>query len=263
MAQPETKRQKTEASYELLYWPGIPGRGEFVRLAFEASGAPYTDVGNEVKDGARQVIKASTEDVKGGNPPGFAPPALRAYGAGRDGKDLLIHQTPNILLYLGPKLGLVPDDEPGRLWVNELTLTALDLNNEAHNTHHPIAHMAYYEEQKDEAVKNAKEFREARIPKYFSYFESVLKNNEKSGGGRYLVDDKLTYADTAVFHVVDGLSFAFPKEIEAVKKDYPLLFTKLYDGVKSEQRLKDYLASDRRKPYSMGIFRHYPELDRQ
>ena len=144
MAQPDAKRQKTEPTYELLYHPGVPGRGEFIRLAFEVSGTPYREVGIE-KDGARKIIKASLDEVKNGNPPGFAPPALRASGAGRDGKDLVIHQTPNILLFLGPRLGLVPEDESGRLWVNELTLTALDLNNEAHDTHHPIAVMAYYE----------------------------------------------------------------------------------------------------------------------
>jgi glutathione S-transferase len=31
-------------SYELHYWPSIQGRGEFVRLALEAAGAPYVDV---------------------------------------------------------------------------------------------------------------------------------------------------------------------------------------------------------------------------
>jgi glutathione S-transferase len=30
--------------YELYYWPSIPGRGEFVRLALEQAGAPYLDV---------------------------------------------------------------------------------------------------------------------------------------------------------------------------------------------------------------------------
>ena len=30
--------------YELYYWPGIQGRGEFVRLALEAAGAEYVDV---------------------------------------------------------------------------------------------------------------------------------------------------------------------------------------------------------------------------
>jgi hypothetical protein len=31
-------------AYELYYWPGIQGRGEFVRLALEEAGADYTDV---------------------------------------------------------------------------------------------------------------------------------------------------------------------------------------------------------------------------
>ncbi|MBO6686674.1 MAG: hypothetical protein JJ925_17405, partial [Parvibaculum sp.] len=33
--------------YELFYWPGIPGRGEYVRLALEEAGAPYIDVARE------------------------------------------------------------------------------------------------------------------------------------------------------------------------------------------------------------------------
>lgn len=70
-----------------------------------------------------------------GNPPVFSPPALRVSGKGRNGA-LVISQTPNILLYLGEKLGLVPDDEAGKLYVNQLTLTALDLDNEIHDTHH-------------------------------------------------------------------------------------------------------------------------------
>ena len=30
-------------SYEFYYWPGIQGRGEFVRLALERAGADYVD----------------------------------------------------------------------------------------------------------------------------------------------------------------------------------------------------------------------------
>jgi hypothetical protein len=30
--------------YELYYWPGIQGRGEFVRLALEEAGAEYVDI---------------------------------------------------------------------------------------------------------------------------------------------------------------------------------------------------------------------------
>ena len=31
-------------AYELYYWPGIQGRGEFVRLALEEAGADYIDI---------------------------------------------------------------------------------------------------------------------------------------------------------------------------------------------------------------------------
>ena len=30
--------------YELYYWPGVQGRGEYVRLALEFAGAKYVDV---------------------------------------------------------------------------------------------------------------------------------------------------------------------------------------------------------------------------
>src|SRR6202034_1371201 len=40
-----TIRQKAALMrYELYYWPSIPGRGEFVRLALEEAGADYVDV---------------------------------------------------------------------------------------------------------------------------------------------------------------------------------------------------------------------------
>jgi glutathione S-transferase len=59
------------------------------------------------------------------------------------------------------------------------------------------------------------------------------------------------------------LHFAFPNELKAREKDYPLIFTKFYPGIKEEKGLKEYLASDRRMKFSNGIFRYYPELDRQ
>ena len=44
--------------YELHYWTGIQGRGEFVRLALEAAGADYVDVarGPEAQGGANEGV---------------------------------------------------------------------------------------------------------------------------------------------------------------------------------------------------------------
>jgi hypothetical protein len=47
-----TKKARTHPTYELLYHPGkLPGRGEFIRLAFEAAGVSYKDVSNEQENG--------------------------------------------------------------------------------------------------------------------------------------------------------------------------------------------------------------------
>jgi glutathione S-transferase len=196
------------------------------------------------------------------NPPIFAPPALRVPNAGKNGAPLLISQTPSILAYLGDKLGLAGTDDAEKAWVLSLTLTALDWNNEAHDTHHPIASAEYYEAQKEEALKKAKDFREVRVPKFCGFFERVLKGNAE-GGGKWLVGEKLSYADTTLWHVLSGLLFAFPKEMEARKGEFPTLFASFFPNVQEQNGVKEYLASDKRQKFSMGIFRHYPELDRQ
>jgi len=205
MASPEPKGQKKHPTYTLLYHPGIPGRGEFVRLAFEATGIPYSDAGNESKERVGEIYAACSPKStgEGGNPPCFAPPMLRVDTGGNGGETFLISQTSNILLYLGPILGLAGEQEVDRYHINQLTLTALDLNNEVHDTHHPIATMKTYEEQKDSALLKSQDFRENRIPKFFSYFERTLKGNER-GHGHHLIGNKLTYADLTLWQVIDG-----------------------------------------------------------
>lgn len=265
------KKQRTRPTYTLLYHPGIPGRGEYIRLALEASNTPYTDLAVEKKDGYAEVQQACMNkglESEAGNPPIFAPPALRIVGGRDDGGTLVISQTPNILDYLGGRVGMAGDagKEDEKYFVAEVALTALDLSNEVHDSHHPVAVALYYEDQKEESLRRAKDLRENRIPKFFSYFARTLKHNaEKSGQGRYLVSDRLTYADTTVWQVLDGLYFAFPKEMAARKEEeeFRELLGPFYDGVKEEKGIKEYLASGRRMEYSMGLFRRYPELDRQ
>ncbi|KAF8920551.1 glutathione S-transferase-like protein [Mucidula mucida] len=265
MAETRPSKIRKTTPYKLFYWPGIPGRGEFVRLAFEYTGTPYV----EASDPAKLLPTITNAKNTGGAPPAFAPPALEL-PSGR-----VICQTPSILNYLAPTLGLagwdkeekLDDDEKEeiRACVNQVVLTALDLNNEIHDSHHPIATSLYYEDQKPAAAERAKDFRALRLPKYFKYFEDVLAANpanKDNADGPFCVSKYTTTADLAVSHVVEGLMFAFPKRMTALRDSgkYPLVF-KLHERVNAGDGIKAYLASERRKPFSMGTFRHYPELD--
>ncbi|KAL6895466.1 glutathione transferase [Trichoderma longibrachiatum] len=257
---PETRRaSKTGPEYELIYWPGIPGRGEVVRLLFEEAGVPYKDTAKG--SGAVPTVLAhsapeSTGDAS--NPPTFAPPVLR-HG------ELVINQLPNILLYLAPRLGLGPASGNGVYHLNELALTILDgLLAEVHETHHPIATDQYYDEQKDEAKKRARAYREARLPKFLGYLQRVLDGEAsgRGGGGGGWLYGEFTYVDLVLFQCLDGTKYAFPKTVEKLKKTgkYDGVF-KLYDAVRERPKIKAYLESDRRVGYADGIWRYYPELE--
>jgi glutathione S-transferase len=235
--------------YELYYWPSIQGRGEFIRLALETAGAAYVDVARE--DGGMQRMMALMQGDELARPP-FAPPFLR------DGP-LLIAQAAEILLHLGPKLGLAPSDEAGRLWAHQLQLTVTDFLSDIHDTHHPIASSLYYEDQKPEAKRRTADFLENRAPKYLGYFERVLVRNPE--GRTHLVGRALSYVDLSLFQVIEGLRYAFPRAMTGLERDIPHLVT-LHDAVAVTPKLKAYLASPRRIPFNeQGIFRRYPELD--
>lgn len=233
-------------SYELFYWSGLQGRGEFVRLALEEAGIKYIDHAKHA--GGDDKLMRLMESKSVDHPP-FAPPFLKA------GK-LLIGQTANILLYLGQHHKLAPKDEARRLWVHQLQLTIADLVSEAHDTHHPIAGSLYYEDQKKEAKARAQHFREERIPKFLGYFERILKAN-----GDWLADVRISYADLSLFQVVAGLNYAFPKAMKREAKKVPHVM-RLYERVSQRPRIKAYLKSKRRIAFNeSGIFRKYRELD--
>ncbi|MDD1451717.1 glutathione S-transferase [Sphingomonas sp. H160509] len=232
-------------AYKLWYWPSLQGRGEFVRLALEGAEIAYEDCARGVGE---EGLLADLNDRTGRTP--FAPPYLELDG-------LVIAQVANILMYLGERHGLAPSNMADRLWLNQLQLTIADLVAEVHNVHHPVAMMDYYDDQKSEAARAAKQFREARMPKYLGHFEDAAQANP----GDWLIDHKWTYADTSLFQVIEGLRYMFPKRMKTLESDYPNL-VRIHDQVAELPGIKAYLKSDRRLAFNTdGIFRAYPELD--
>lgn len=238
--------------YRLFYWPEIQGRGEFIRLTLEEAGAEYADVARESGKGLGvAALMRFLNDRKAPHPP-FAPPFIQA---GR----LVIGQTANILQFLGPRHGLAPKDEAGRLWTHELQLTLADFLVEIHDTHHPIGSGLYYEDQKKEARRRTADFLDNRLPKFLGYFEGLLARNKR--GKPHLAGAKLTYVDLSMFQMIAGLSYAFPRAMARAARSYKRLFA-LHARVQERPGIAAYLASERRIPFNdMGIFRHYAELD--
>lgn len=242
-------------TYRLYYWPGIQGRGEFVRLALEEAAAPYVDVARtaggmaammRILGGGRADQGPRREHLP------FAPPFLQA---GRR----LIGQTANILLFLGARHRLAPGTEDGRLWTHQLQLTIADFIVEVHDTHHPIASSLYYEDQKPAARRRAADFLAHRVPKFYGYFERVLALNPR--GSRFLVGGRLTYADLSLFQVVAGMRYAFPRTAAKVERRHRRV-SELHARVAERPHIAAYLASERRLAFNEdGIFRHYAELE--
>jgi glutathione S-transferase len=233
-------------TYKLWYWTGIPGRGEFVRLALEAAGVPYRDMAREFGD------RALIEDMS--LRPGFAPFAP-PYVIDED--DFCIAQVAHILAYLSDKHGFGAGDLPTDLHLIQLQLTISDMVAEVHATHHPIAGDLYYDDQKAAAAENAKHFRKTRIPKFLDHFEAALAVNE----GPFVLGDRLSHADTSLFQLIEGLYYAFPKRMKHLAEDYARLH-QVRDAVAALPGIAAYLASERRLAFNEdGIFRHYPELD--
>jgi glutathione S-transferase len=232
-------------SYDLWYWPNIQGRGEFVRLVLEGAGIPYRDRARE--EGAEALMQDMAAR-RGFGP--FAPPYLV------DG-DFAIAQVAHILAWLTDRHGLGAGSLETDLQLIQLQLTVTDLVAEAHNVHHPVAADKYYHEQKAEALRAATSFRSARMPKYLDHFEAALKVHE----GPFVLGAKWSPIDTSLFQLIEGLTYAFPRRMAALKPRYPLLHD-VHDAVAQIDGIAVYLSSDRRIPFNEdGIFRRYPELE--
>ncbi len=220
---------------ELFYWGGIPGRGEFVRLLYEDCRADYIDVGRE--PGGTECVQAMREH-------GFAPPIVRR-------GNTVISQTALICDELASRFGCV--DPSIRRSAFQRQLTLLDLVTEVHETHHPHGMTFAFEEQITAARIRTRAFLSERLPKWLGYLERSL--TAAAGTWQF---EKFCYADLSLFHVVEGLRFAFPTPMSGAV--IPRI-RELCEAVTERPNVAAYRSSARWIPFNNhGIFRNYEHV---
>lgn len=248
-----------DAAYALYYWPGLPGRGEFVRLVLEQAEVAYDDVARRpASEGGGPGAVSRELAREGASLRPLAPPILIDPHA--VGGELRLAQMPNICAYLAARHGLVANDERSRFEAMQIQLTIADLIAEVHDTHHPLGSSLYYADQKPEALRRSEQFVRARLPKFLGYFEALVQANA-AGEGHHLIGGATSYVDLSMNQLLRGIDYAFPRAMAKLAPTLPGLAA-LREQVDALPNIAAYRASPRCLPFNEnGIFRRYPELD--
>eukprot|EP00803_Ostreobium_quekettii_P004045 evm.model.scf_373.2 EVM.evm.TU.scf_373.2 scf_373:16611-19768(+) len=183
----------SQEEWHLFYWPGIKGRGEFVRLMFEEAGVPYVDVGNGPQ-GMDAVIAYFYRGGQTSGLPACSPPAIQK-------GDFSLCNTPAIMSYLGKAFGMGPATKEGEAHVDQILAIVTDAISEGRLAYHPKDFYASHKTQVEESKPYIAQYVAKRVPKYMSYFESVLAHSGKG----FFVGDSITAADIAVFHYLQAV----------------------------------------------------------
>ncbi|KAK9767033.1 hypothetical protein K7432_003468 [Basidiobolus ranarum] len=230
-------------AWKLYYWPGMPGRGEFIRLLFIETSTPFEDVfaGKDWEAVGKVNYELSKEF--------FALPTIKH-------NEFLLSQTPVICRYLAVKLQngiLYPQEETLGYQAEMIMAGIVDLTAEGHDAWHPIDKNASYESQKDQAKPFIEYYENKRLPKWFAFFERILVENEKKfptfnqEEGPYLVGESLSYVDLCIFHILDGIAFQCPAAYAAIHA--PKLKA-LKKRIENRPKIKEYLSSSQRTKFT-------------
>ena len=241
--------------FRLFYWPGFPGRGEFMRLIFAECATPYADVyrGMTFGEAAKECY---------GSPDRFAVPAIedRRHTDPVTGRALAFSQTAVICAYLAAECAggrLMPAGRAGALRAAVLMADVTDVMEEGCKAWHAMDYNAGYSEQAEATQPFVDRFVEQRLPKWLAHFgRKLAQNNDGGGGGAggesgplFFVGAALSYADLAVFHVLDGVR-AEAGAGGGCRRQYEALATPLLKRfvrqIESRPRVRAWLADEGR-----------------
>lgn len=223
-----------DEEWKLYYWSGnFKGRGEYIRLMFEAAEVPYEEVGD-----AEHILKLMDRNGRGEAPfPAFAPPMISGPGG------VFLSQTPVCMARLGKAFGLFPQNEEDEFKALQIVLSVADYHGEGRSSFHPVDNTASYLTQVEEAKITTAKFAEGRMKTWLHHFEHLLSVSKSS----YFVGSSMTYVDIAVFYALWATETQFPIEWGAL--DIPSLKA-FKQRIASYRPIAAYLKSGRGRPFS-------------
>lgn len=243
----------SSSAWKLYYWPTIKGRGEYVRLAFEEAGVPYSDVAAECADAKAgfALIKRACFDGQDGAAhfPVRAPPAISR-------GDFWLCNTPAVLSYLNTEFGWDPPTREGRAHVLEVLEVILsDAVSEGRLPFHPKSWYGSHKlpENCDEnCAPYITEYGERRMPKYLDFLGAALAHGAKQGGnsdgGPFLLGGRLTVADLTAWHYLCALERHYREHYDREMAGRPEL-REFKERIGRRPRIAAYLASGRCPPW--------------
>ena len=268
--EPSSDKNNTSEWTILYHQPGIlKGRGEFLRLMLEDKGISYhqTDQDcygpNGLMDAFRGSTEAAAKDIPALSFPLMYPPAIwhrpaktnENNNSNNDEEDqvernvVVVNQVGACMIYLGDVLGYAPttSNYAEKAKANAILLNALDYISEGRASFHPVDNRKSYQDQKKEGDAASQIFSQGRMKIYFHHFNKIVQRNCNVGRAPIAGGKTVTYADFALFHVLDATKSQFNSDFYEKawdKLDMPLL-KKYYSWMKSRPNLQAYFQSDR------------------
>lgn len=191
--------------YTLYYW-SLPFRGQFVRAVLAFAQQTWTEAGD---DAISRLMEGEVADMP---VPFMGPPVLIHHGAGKDGADVALSQTPAILAYLGETLGLLPPTPVGRALALKVAADANDLIDE----------LTLDGGRQMWTAKRWAEF-EPRLRKWMSIWEETgRRHGLKKTGGHLLGGDAPGLADIVTATLWTTMADRFPNLGAILEDEAPL-----------------------------------------
>ena len=226
--------------WQLYYWPGLPGRGEFARLLFHETNTPYTE---PFANATYPHIQATREQLTTTHPFFALPLLVHTPTNSGGGRPIHVSQSAVICRYLSLHLDggrLAAKNEHDDFRAQELLACAVDAVGEGCTAWHAIDTNGSYKSQQKETQPFIDTFVSKRLPKWLTFFETALKAN----GGHWFIGNDISVVDVYVFQWLHGVEWQCP---EVYKREPIACLRVLKEKVQQRPGIAERVKS--RNPY--------------